>query len=230
MEQHQVEQPIHFVIERDDGYIDILNAQSFFHSYPMWPSLEIEFLTKVKSPILDIGSGAGRHGIYLQALGYEVAAMDISPGAVEVSKKRGVKDVILGSALDFPKFEQIFETILLFGHNLSIAGSKDGLTKLLMDMRKITSDTGVIIANYASPTPTDNPFHLTYHENNIRKGLPIGLVQFCIRYKLQRSENVNWYLPTQAEFNEIINKTDWKIQSQKEEAGTNTQYVILEKR
>jgi SAM-dependent methyltransferase len=229
LEQHQVEQPIHFVIERDDGHIDVLNAQGFFHSYPMWPSLETEFLAKLQSPILDVGCGAGRHAMYLQDLGYEVTGMDIAPGALEVCKKRGVQDVVMGSVFEFPSFKKKFESILLFGHNISLGGSQDGLRSVLKELSDITSASGVVIGNFASPIPTDNPTHLKYHESNAKKGLPIGLIRFCIRYKNQRSEWINWYLPTLDEFREIIDTTDWEIQLQKEEAESNTHYIMLQK-
>jgi methylase of polypeptide subunit release factors len=44
----------------------------------------------VRSAEVDIGCGAGRLALYLQARGHEVVAIDISPLAVKTCMKRGV--------------------------------------------------------------------------------------------------------------------------------------------
>ena len=41
---------------------------------------------KVPKQVLDVGCGAGRHSLAAQDLGLTVVAIDISPGAVEVSR------------------------------------------------------------------------------------------------------------------------------------------------
>ena len=47
----------------------------------------------VRGRVLDVGCGAGRVCLHLQERGLDVVGIDISPGAVEVCRRRGVRDV-----------------------------------------------------------------------------------------------------------------------------------------
>lgn len=87
--KHQIESkdPIYHVIERDDGYIDVVTADIYFDPIDSWPAPEREIISYAKSPILDIGCGAGRHSLYLQDQDYDVIALDVSEGALFVAKQ-----------------------------------------------------------------------------------------------------------------------------------------------
>ena len=50
--------------------------------------------------VLDVGCGSGIHSLFLQDKGLNVKAIDISEGAVSVSKQRGVSRVEQRSVLD----------------------------------------------------------------------------------------------------------------------------------
>ena len=80
------------LIERDDNYIDTgCEAGLYFFEYKQWSPMEQQAIERVRGRAVDIGCGGGRHSLYLQQKGYEVTAIDNSPGAIEVSKLRGLK-------------------------------------------------------------------------------------------------------------------------------------------
>ena len=82
------------IVERDDGFIQG-STLSYFAPVRRWATVERRALRFVRGRVLDVGVGAGRVALELQARGREVVAIDVSAGAVEVAQKRGVSDVRL---------------------------------------------------------------------------------------------------------------------------------------
>ena len=80
------------IVERDDGYFDKTNGPDYyFLDYDHWPTHQKKGIRYAKGRVLDIGCGAGRHVLYLQDKGLDVLGIDISPLAIKVCKKRGLK-------------------------------------------------------------------------------------------------------------------------------------------
>ena len=111
-------------VERDDGYIDFSGGSKiYFSEYNDWPKHEKEAMKFVQGKVLDIGCGAGRHSLNLQEKGYDVVDIDTSPLAIEVCKKRGIRNArILAITKITPLFEKS-DTILMLGNNFGLFGS-----------------------------------------------------------------------------------------------------------
>ncbi len=43
------------IVERDDGLIDVGNAQQYFQEYANWPAHEREAIQLVRGTVLDVG-------------------------------------------------------------------------------------------------------------------------------------------------------------------------------
>jgi len=227
--KHQLESkdPIYHHIERDDGYLEAKRTDFYFSLPSNWPSQELELLKHAKSPILDIGCGAARHSLYLQDQGYDVEALDVSEGALFVTKQRGVKRTILGSAHNLPSFEDPFATYLLLCNNFGICGSPAGTMQMLEILHRLSTQDTKILLSYRSPIPTENPFHFAYHKRNQAMGLPIGQATLRIRYLSYKSAWFGLYLPTPEEFRNVIQRAGWKIAM--DLIDYNIHYVVLEK-
>ena len=87
------------IIERDDGYINASSPGILFMEYAEWPVIEQQAMDFVRGRVLDIGCGPGRHALYLQEKGHEVVGIDNSPLAIEVAKKRGLRDLAIMATL-----------------------------------------------------------------------------------------------------------------------------------
>ena len=77
------------VVHRDDGYSDEMPASVFFRTPVEFSPIEQKAIELCQGSILDIGAGAGCHSLALQDRGMSVLAIDISPHAIDVMRKRG---------------------------------------------------------------------------------------------------------------------------------------------
>lgn len=199
-------------IERDDGQKDKESIHRYFSGYEDWPEYEKKALEHAEGRILDLGCGPGRHALWLQEKGFEIVAVDISPLALEVAQRRGVSDCRMYDAndLDFP--ESSFDTILLLGTNLGIAGDIPSTRKMLQTLHRITTPRGVIIGTSFDPLNTSNPIHLAYHEKNRKRGRPPGLVRLRTCYKDECDDWFEFLFLSLDELSEVIAPTGWKIE------------------
>ena len=83
------------MLESDDGALRPadLQPEDFFLPFEAWAPWERQLIQMAEGSVLDLGAEAGRHSIYLQSQGHEVTAVDVSPGAVQVCRARGIHDV-----------------------------------------------------------------------------------------------------------------------------------------
>jgi len=198
-------------IHRNDGYAEEASFEVYFSEYDKWPKYEKDALSAAKGNVLDIGCGAGRHTLWLQQNGFKVTAIDISPEAIEVAIRRGVKDCKVMSGLQLSFDQTSFDTVLLLGNNFGIAGNPEATEKMLQDIYKMTTLEGRIIASSRDPAVTDNPAHLRYHEYNRAIGRPIGQVTIRIEYKDELGDWFDLLLVSPAEMVKITEAAGWKM-------------------
>lgn len=121
---------------------DELPLDYLFRPYKDMPKLEQKALQLAKGKVLDVGCGAGSHSLYLQNKSYEVKAIDISKGAVEVAKKRGVKNVELIPVLEET---ETFDTILLLMNGTGIFQELTQLPNYLKHLKSLLNGGGQIL-------------------------------------------------------------------------------------
>lgn len=114
----------------------------FFREYGQMPEWEQLSLDECRGKVLDVGAGAGSHALYLQQKGLDVTAIDVSAGAVECMKARGVKKALLK---DFYSFgEGHFDTILFLMNGTGMAKKIDKLYDLLKHAAGLLTPGGSI--------------------------------------------------------------------------------------
>lgn len=89
---------------------DELPLPFLFRNFDEMPILEKKAMELSKGRVLDVGCGAGSHALYLQEQGFDVKAIDVSKGAIEVSKKRGIQNAEVIALLEET---EKFDTVLL---------------------------------------------------------------------------------------------------------------------
>jgi SAM-dependent methyltransferase len=172
------------IVERDDGFISAsqLGPATYLSTYRRWRPVERRAMRFARGRVLDIGAGGGRVALHLQERRHEVVAIDISPGAVDVMRRRGVRDArVLGIADVGPELGT-FDTVVLFGNNIGLLGSPQRGARLLRKWLRATSEDARIIGTSVFLYDTDDATHLAYHDRNRRRGRHPGQLRLRIRH------------------------------------------------
>ncbi len=222
------------IIERDDDYIDTGSDPGlYFSEYRQWSPLEKRAVKLVKGRVLDVGCGAGRHALYLQAKNFDVVGIDNSPGAIRVCKLRGLKRAIVRPIADVDKFKPAsFDTIIMMGNNFGLFGSFENARAILKKFARITAPDARIIAKTLDPYKTDNPLHPSYHHLNRRRGRLGGQIRMRVRYGATVSEWFDYLFVSPKEMREILRDTDWQIEEllNAEEEATADYVAVIQKK
>lgn len=125
------------------GLKEGMPVETYFRSENDMPDLEWQALNECRGAVLDIGAGAGSHSLILQERGFEVTAIDISPLSVNVMKERGVRNVVEGDIFKYN--EARYDTLLLLMNGIGLAGSVDGLKKLLEHFKHLLNKGGQLL-------------------------------------------------------------------------------------
>ncbi len=217
------------IVERDDGYIDYNDAVPYyFSSYGDWSEPEKSALSHCYGRVVDVGCGAGRIALHLQEKGYSVVGIDNSPGAIEVCRSRGVKEL-----LNIP-FTQIHgragkvDSFVLFGNNFGLFGNPRRARWLLRRLKSLSSSNALIIAQTVNPYCTENQDHLSYHELNKKRGRLGGQLRIRIRHKRTIGSWMDYLFVSKQELEHIVKGTGWAVQ-QYVDSGSPGYFLILEK-
>ncbi|WP_213196147.1 class I SAM-dependent methyltransferase [Cloacibacterium caeni] len=124
--------------------LDDLPVSYLFRNYQEMNALEKKALDLSFGKVLDVGSGAGSHSLYLQnERKLEVTALDISPKSIEICKARGVKNAICEDLLQFS--EKNFDTVLLLMNGTGIFQSLEHIDQYLQKLKSLVAENGQIL-------------------------------------------------------------------------------------
>lgn len=166
---------------------DILPIPYLFRSYPEMPKIEQKALDLAYGNVLDVGCGAGGHSLYLQdEKGLNVKAIDISQGAIEVCKNRGVKNTEILDILD--ETEQ-FDTILLLMNGTGVFQKLDQVTKYLIHLKNLLNTNGQILID-------SSDIKFMYEDEDVRYCFDnnenyYGELEYYLEYKGQKEVPFN---------------------------------------
>lgn len=168
---------------------DMIPIPYLFRDFKKMPALEQKALKLCKGNILDIGCGAGSHSLYLQKKGFDVTALDQSPGVIETCKLRGIEHAVLQGIQDFKL--QKYDTLLMLMNGIGIVGKLKNIDQFLSHLKSLLKPKGQILLDssdiiYMYDEDEDGGYWIPDDQNYY------GEVTFEMEYRGERSEPLDW--------------------------------------
>jgi SAM-dependent methyltransferase len=199
------------IVERDDGLIRAAAADRYFAQPADWAPFERQALDLATGQVLDVGCGAGRFALALQERGLPVTALDVSPGAVDVARQRGVNHTVLGTVGGHAAAGDRYDTFMLMGENLGLLESAERAREFLAELAAMARPGARIIAHGADPHQTDDPSHVRYQQRNRELGRMPGQMTIRVRHRDLASAWFDYLLCSPGELATLLRPTSWEL-------------------
>jgi SAM-dependent methyltransferase len=204
------------LIERDDGFISAsaIGPKLYLAPFRRWPSHQRRAMRYARGRVLDVGAGAGRVSLHLQGRGQVVVAIDNSPGAIAVCRRRGVRDARL---LAFDAVDDSlgkFDTIVLLGNNFGLFGTPTKARRLLRRLHRMTSNEARIVVesrDVEQRGAADAAWHRRYRERNVARGRLPGQIRIRVRFRDVIGPWMDYPMVSPDELREILAGTRWCV-------------------
>ncbi len=188
LDYHQGKYSEDILTETNISEEDEMPLPYLFRSFSEMNSLEKKALKETKGRVLDVGCGAGIHAQYLQKKGFQVTAIDISEGAVEVCKERGMNDVRMIELLALEN--EKYDTILLLMNGTGIFKKLVHIAEYLAKLKSLLNPNGQVLIDSSD---------LRYmYDTGDEGGIIVpadryyGELEFTMSYKGEKSESFDW--------------------------------------
>ncbi len=186
------------------GEVEEMPTEEFFRQPEDFPELEYIALALCDGKVLDVGAGAGSHALYLQGQGMDVHALEISPNACEVIRKRGVQYVMQGDIFTYTG--DTYDTLLFLMNGIGIAGNLDGLKTLLKHCQTLLNPEGQLLFD------SSNIAYL-YQDGGVPKPQGyFGEIRYQYRYKGALGTPFDWLFIDQETLIQIAHAEGWIVQ------------------
>ena len=205
--------PAVIVIERDDGFAEIDASTDYFadaEADPHWAWIA----ARATGRVLDLGAGAGRAALALQRAGHDVVALDVSPAAVAICRRRGIRDTFEGTVVDFAAADprpEPFDAFVAIGNNLGLLGSRADAGPFLDALRALARPGARLVGTMLDPYRTDDPDHLAYHEANRAAGRLGGEIRIRVRHRRTATDWFGLLWASADELGAVVAAHGWAV-------------------
>ena len=180
----------------------------------------------VRGRVLDVGCGAGRVALHLQERGHDVVAIDVSPKAVEVARRRGVRDTRVMAFTEVSSRLGMFDTVVMMGNNFGLFARERRARHML---RRLRGMAGRIVATSNDPYQTDNPGHRAYHARNRARGRMSGELRLRVRNGPYASPWFDYLIVSPDEMHGLVKGTGWRVRRVIRQAGSGFYTAVIDR-
>lgn len=178
------------LVHGDDGETEVVPIRVFFRGPSEFSALEEAALDLCRGRVLDAGAGAGCHTLVLQEQDCSVCAIDIAPEAVEVMRRRGVKEARCADVFHFR--EGPFDTLLLMMNGIGVVEDLAGLDRFLADAHRLLTPEGQILLDSYDPEGDEDPGKKPRPQAGSSADRYIGEMRFRLEYKGKKGPPLWW--------------------------------------
>lgn len=203
--------PVIEIVERDDGLINGVMAESYLAEPDRWSAYDHRALDRVRGRVLDVGVGAGRVALALQQRGVPVTGLDISAGAIEVCRARGLRNLVHASVEEHATAGHRYDTFLLLGNNLGLLEGRERAPAFLAALARMAGPDAQVIAQGTDPYGTTDPVQVAYHERNRERGRLGGQLRLRLRYRELATHWFDYLVCSPDELADLVSGTDWRL-------------------
>lgn len=164
--------------EAEEMPVDVFFRKEFELS-----DLELLAIRLSKGKVLDVGAGAGAISLVLQRRGLDVTALELSKGACEVMKTRGVKRVINEDIFSF--HGEKFDTLLLMMNGIGFCEYLDKVEVFLEHAKKLITAKGQILFDSSDVS-------YLYDSKPYNDSGYFGEIDYQYEYKGKKGEWFTW--------------------------------------
>lgn len=214
----KTEDPSLFITVEAVGFEnDIIPVPYFFRTYNQMPDLEQKALDLSYGRILDVGAGIGCHSHYLLKKRFQVEAIEVSHGAIDILNQLNIK-AYQKDINDF--YSSIkYDTILLLMNGIGLAETIEQLPYFLSHLFDLMSPGGQILCD-----STDLSYLYEDLLEDDFEDEEKGEITYRMSYKNHRTDWFKWLYINFKELNEICVTLGLKTQLVFE--GKNNEFLI----
>lgn len=177
------------IVQAHDFDDDQIPIPYLFRSYTEMPPIEQKALDLSYGSVLDVGCGAGSHSLYLQNQKHlNVTAIDISEGAVQVSKHRGITQAVCKDYYQLK--DQQFDTLLFLMNGSGIIGQLNKIDHFFAHAKTLLNPKGQLLID-----SSDISYLFTDEDGGFWVDASVGYygeMQYKLKYKDQESDWFDW--------------------------------------
>ncbi|MHA7060017.1 class I SAM-dependent methyltransferase [Aquimarina sp. M1] len=177
------------IVQAPDFDDDIIPIPYLFRRYKEMPKIEQNALDLCYGNVLDVGCGAGSHSLFLQEeKRLNVHAIDISTGAIEICKKRGVSNATVQDIFYLKEVQ--YDTLLFLMNGSGIIGKLDKIDRFFSKIKKLLKPNGQILID-----SSDISYLFSEEDGSFWVDASAGYygeMQYKLRYKKVASDWFDW--------------------------------------
>ncbi len=208
LDHYRTGRPRKVAATRADGVAFEIETGEYFTLDGALAELDGLALDRCRGRVLDVGAGAGRHALALQARGLEVVAIDVSPIAVSLCRARGVRDARVFDVMRLDSHEKLgrFDTIFFGMQTIGVAGGVGTLGRLLGRLASVLAPEGELIVDSSA-------LREAWEGDDSDTSPGRGEIVLSTRYRGWRGEPFPWLYLSEQDLSSVAGEAGFEMET-----------------